>query len=72
MAITTVKDYFNRGEFKRVEISDQVDVNGSKGHVVNLGRKYVEILFYPGQAKRGRVKADPFSPWVRFLGTQHN
>ena len=68
----TAKEYFNAGNFKRVEIGDQVEWNGSKGHVVSLGTKFVEILFYPGQALKGRNKADPFRPTLIWLGTKHH
>jgi hypothetical protein len=67
-----VKDFYNAGNYKRVEISDHVIIGGDKAHVVKLGRKYVEVLFYTGQPTRGHMKVDPFSDLIVWPGTQHN
>lgn len=68
----TVQDFYNAGDYKRVEISDIVVIGGDKAHVVKLGRKYVEVLFYAGQTTRGRMTVDPFSDCITWTGTQHN
>lgn len=54
---------------QNVELSDHVEVDGCKAHVVKIGRKYIEVLFYTGQAIKGRRKLDPMT--ANFLGTQH-
>lgn len=64
-------DFYSSGKTKRVEVSDHVVIGGDKAHVVGIGRKYVEVLFYAGQPSKGRMKIDPLSELIVWTGTQH-
>lgn len=72
--LTQVRIFHNRetGRDRRIEISDHVQFDNSKAHVVGLGRQNIEILFYPGQKRRGRKVLNAFAAGLEFLGTQHN
>ncbi len=71
MNMTEQKDYYSNGNFKRVALMDLCVIDNCTGYVTNLGRKYVEILFYPNQAKRGRIKIDPTLRAIYWTGTKH-
>lgn len=72
MKFTSVsKLYYSPEASVTVEIGQHFMVDGLKGHATNLGRKYVEVLLYPGQgAKKARVKVNPLVN--RPLDTRHH
>ena len=60
MSFKTERLYYSPTKSVRVEIGQHFVVDGFKGHAVNLGTKYVEVLMYPGQGvKKARVKVNP-------------
>jgi hypothetical protein len=71
MAFTTAANFADFTRSKRVTIGDHVLIAGEKAHVVSIGRKYVEVLFYAGQSARGRMKVDPLSEMIVWTGTAH-
>ena len=55
MAFKIEKTFSTKHGAVHVEIGRHFMIEGRKGHAVNLGRKYVEVLIYGGP----RVKIDP-------------
>lgn len=52
---------------RTVEIGDIVEIDGRRGHVVALGRKYVTVLIYGGK----RIKVSPLAANIVWTGETH-
>jgi hypothetical protein len=68
MTIKTEQVYTNRDFSKavKVEIGMIAVIEGRRGYVTNLGRKYIEVLLYNGPRKKKLVPTE-----IEFTGEFH-
>ena len=52
---------------RHVELSDIVEIDGHRGYVAALGRKYIQVRVYGGKL----IKLNPLANSIVWTGEQH-